>query len=102
MKEVPVESEKDHKNKETGLSLDKLKRPHYERLSADPAFIKLRAVKFDSSSGLTHANDLLPVLHGQHQDEKGIPFVEVDNGSDWNLHYIPNNKYMCREWKVKR
>ena len=80
VKEVPAESEKDHKNKETGLSLDKYKRPHYERLSADPAFINLRAYRFDSFSGMTHANGLLPILHGQHQDGKGIALVKVDNG----------------------
>ena len=91
MEEVLAESEKDYENKETGLSLDKLKRPHYERLSAGPVFIKLRACNFDSSSGMTHANDLLPILHGQHQDGKGIAFLNVDNGSDWNLHPVPNN-----------
>ena len=83
VEEVLAESEKDYENKETGLSLDKLKRSHYERLSAGPVFIKLRACNFDSSSGMTQANDLLPILHGQHQDGKGIAFLNVDNESDW-------------------
>ena len=79
VEEVPAELEKDRENKETGLSLDKLKRPHYKRLSADPAFINLRACMFDSSSGITHANDLLPILHGLYQGGRGIAFVKVDN-----------------------
>ena len=101
VEEVPAESEKDCENKETGLSLDKSKRPHYKRLSAGPTFIQLRASKFDSSSGMIHANDLLQILHGQHQDGKGIDFVKDDKGSDWNLLSVPNNIYMCRAWKVK-
>ena len=43
VEEVPARSEKDHENKETGLSLDKLKRPHYKGLSTSPAFSKQRA-----------------------------------------------------------
>ena len=79
VEEVPARSEKDHENKETGLSLDKLKRPHYKGLSTSPAFSKQRACEFDSSSGMTHANDLLLILLAQHQDGKGITFVKVDN-----------------------
>ena len=101
VEEVPAESEKDCENKETCLSLDNSKRPHYKRLSAGLAFIKMRACKFDSSSGLIHVNDLLQILHGQHQDREGIDFVKEDKGSNWNLHSIPSNIYICREWKVK-
>ena len=40
---------------------DKLKRMHFPRLEAGPDLIKLRACKFDTSSGETHSNDIFPI-----------------------------------------
>ena len=59
----------------------------------------LRACKFGGSSGQTHVNDLLPILRAQRNDGKGVAFVKVDNGSDWNLLSLVNELYFCRMWK---
>ena len=69
---------------------DKLGRQHYRKLTAGPSLVKLRASIFDQSSGMTHANDILPILKGYVKDGKGIAFLKVDNGSDWNLHSLVN------------
>ena len=44
---------------------DKLNRLHYPRLKAGPGLIKLRACKYDTSSGDTHSNDILSILSVQ-------------------------------------
>ena len=72
------------------LVRDKLNRTHYQKFSAGPSFVKLRACMFGQSSGMTHANDMLPILKQQVRDGKGIAFIKVDNGSDWNLHSLVN------------
>ena len=36
----------------------------------------------------THANEFLRILTTQLNQEKGIVFVTMDNGSDWNFHLI--------------
>ena len=38
---------------------------HYNRTTYRPAVLKLRAMKFDTSTAQTHANDLLPILNAQ-------------------------------------
>ena len=65
---------------------DKLGRNHHKRLVAGPSLVKLRACKFDPSTGMTHVNDLLHVLSGYAKTGKTVAFLKVDNGSDWNLH----------------
>ena len=72
---------------------------HFPHLEAGPGLIKLRACKFDASSGETHSNDILPVLSAQVKDKKGVAFLKVDNGSDWNLHSLANAVYFCRVFK---
>lgn len=84
----------------SNLVKDKLRRCHYPRLCAGPSIIKLRSCKFGQTSGMTHANDILPALKAQVAGGKGVAFVKVDNGSDWNLHSLVNNLYMGRVWKV--
>ena len=69
-----------------GMIRDKLGRLHYQKLKAGPAFIKLRACMFDPSSSMRHANDLLPILKSQVNDEKTCAFIKVDNGLHWNIH----------------
>ena len=73
------------------LVRDKLNRTHYQKFSAGPSFVKLRACMFGQSSGMTHANDV--------RDWKGIAFITVDNGSDWNLHSLLNIVFMGRLWR---
>ena len=50
----------------------------------------LRAVKFSPSTAEAHTNDLLPLLTAQVKDGKGIAFLKVDNGPDWNLLSVVN------------
>ena len=78
---------------------DKLGRPHIQKTTYGPALLLLRACKFKQSSGATHANDLLPILRAQVQEGKGVAFVKVDNGSDWNLLSVVNSLYLCRLWR---
>ena len=33
------------------------------------------------------------------KDKKGVAFLKVDNGSDWNLHSLVNAVYFCRVFK---
>ena len=54
---------------------------------------------FGQSSGMTYANDMLPILKQQVRDGKGIAFIKVDNGSDWNLHSLVNIVFMGRLWR---
>ena len=82
-----------------GYTVDKLGRNHFPRLKAGPSQIILRACKFHKSSGLTHVNDLLPILSAQVKDGKGIAFVKVDNGPDWNLSSLVNEVFFCRLWR---
>ena len=56
-------------------------------------------VKFTSSSGQTHANDILPILTAQVKEGKTVAFVKVDNGSDWSVRSVVNSIYFCRLWK---
>lgn len=77
--------------------IDKIKRKHFRGLHAGPSLLVLRACKFNPSSIQTHINDLLPVLRAtKKNDGKGIAFVKVDNGSDWNLMSFVNEFYLCR------
>ena len=39
------------------------------------------------------------MLSGYFKTGKTVAFLEVDNGSDWNLHFIINSIYLCRLWK---
>ena len=79
---------------------DKLKRPHYPRLEAGPGLVKLRACEYDTPSGETHSNDISSTLSAQvSKDKKGMAFLKVDNGSDWNLHSLVNVVYFCRVFK---
>ena len=65
---------------------DKLGRLHLKKTTYGPAMLVLRAAKFTSSSGQTHANDILPI-------------VKVDNGSDWSVRSVVNCIYLCQLWK---
>ena len=80
MEEVPAESEQDHENKETGLSLDKWKRSHYKNcLQVQPSSSWELASLIHPKAWLMpitycacikkaqiEKKDLLPILHGQH------------------------------------
>ena len=44
-------------------------------------------------------NDLLPMMTAQVKDGKGIAFLKVDNGPDWNLINVVNEIFFCRLWK---
>ena len=81
------------------LVKDKLNRRHYKKFVAGPSLVKLRACMFGQSSGMTHANDMHPILKQQVKDRKGIAFIKVDNGSDWNLHSLVNIVFMGRLWR---
>ena len=78
---------------------DKLGRLHYKKTTYGPAVLVLRANKFTSSSGQTHANDLLPIPSAQVKDGKTVAFIKVDNGSDWNIRSVVNSLYLCRLWR---
>ena len=79
---------------------DKLRRLHLKKDTYSPALLVLRAAKFTSSSGRTHANDILPILTAQVKEGKTVAFVKVDNGSDWSVRSVVNNSiYLCRLWK---
>lgn len=55
---------------------DKLKRLYNPHLESDPNLIKLRACKYDMSSGETHSNDILAILSAQvSKDKKGMAFL---------------------------
>ena len=59
----------------------------------------LRSSKFDSTTSRSHMNDILPLLAAQVKDGKGVAFVKVDDGSDWNLSYLVNQLYFFRVWR---
>ena len=59
----------------------------------------LRAVKFSPSTARAHTDDLLPLLTAQVKDGKGIAFLKVDNGPDWNLLSVVNSFYFFRLWR---
>ena len=84
---------------DSSASTDKLGRKHHPRLAAGPSMIVLRACKFQTSSAETHVNDMLPLLKGQVEAGKGVAFIKVDNGSDWNLLSTINELFFCRLWK---
>ena len=49
---------------------------------------------------MTHANYILPILKGNVKDGKGIAFLKVDNGRDWNLlHSLVNMVYLGKVGK---
>ena len=81
------------------ITTDKLGRKHYPRLEAGPARVVLRACKFNPSSAQCHVNDMLAILRSQVADGKGIAFLKVDNGSDWNLLSHVNEIFFARLWK---
>ena len=56
----------------------------------------LRAVKFSPSTAQNHCNDILPMLLGQVKDGKGVAFIKVDNGADWNLANVVNELFFAR------
>ena len=39
------------------------------------------------------------MLIAQVKDGKGIAFIKVDNGPDWNLLNVVNEIYFCRMWR---
>ena len=39
------------------------------------------------------------MLKAQVKDVKGVAFIKVDNGPDWNLLNIVNEIYFCRLWR---
>ena len=80
-------------------TFDRLGRKHYQRFSSGPVRMVLRAVKFSPSTAEAHTNDLLPLLTAQVKDGKGIAFLKVDNGPDWNLLSVVNSLYFCRLWR---
>ena len=95
--EMPIRKENaQHNNTFTN---DKLGRLHYKRFSAGPSLIKLRSCMFDSTTSMTHCNDLYPILSAQVKDGKTCAFIKVDNGPDWNLHSLVNSLYLSRLWK---
>lgn len=78
---------------------DKIGRVHMKRPTYGPALLVLRATKFGSSSAMTHANDILPVLTAQVKNGKTVAFIKVDNGPDWSIASIVNEVYFCRMWR---
>ena len=94
-----IDSEKTINEINPSFVSDKLGRQHYRKLNAGPSLVKLRASIFDQSSSMTHANDILPILKGNVKDGKGIAFLKVDNGSDWNLHSLVNMFFLGKVWK---
>ena len=78
---------------------DKIGRLHLKKDTYGPALLVLRAAKFTSSSGQTHANDNLPILTAQVKEGKTVAFVKVDNGSDWSVRSVVNSIYLCQLWK---
>ena len=93
--DVPVARQPDEK----GLFVDKLGRKHYPRFMSGPLRLVLRAVKFSPSSAQNHCNDMLPLLTAQVKNGKGIAFLKVDNGPDWNLHSVVNEFLFSRLWR---
>ena len=81
------------------MMTDKLGRAHYKRFTAGPSLINLRSCMFDSTTCMTHCNDLFPILNAQVNDGKTCAFIKVDNGPDWNLHSLVNAFYLHRLWK---
>ena len=79
--------------------IDKLGRKHFNRFTSGPTRLVLRASIFAKSTAASHANDLLPMLKAQVKDGKGVAFIKVDNGPDWNLLNIVNEIYFCRLWR---
>ena len=78
--EITIRNSSEEQNE--NMSYDKLGRVHYKRTTYRPAVLKLRAMKFDTSTAQTHANGLLPILNAQVKDGKKIALIEVDNGPD--------------------
>ena len=78
------------------MSYDRLGRTQYEWSKYGPPVLKLRALKFGSSSAQTHGNHLAPILSAHVQDRKTIAFIKVDNSPDWNLLNITNAIYLVR------
>ena len=94
-----IDSEKTINEINHSFVSDKLGRQHYRKLTAGPSLVKLGASIFDQSSGMMHANDILPTLKGNVKDGKGIAFLKLDNGSDWNLHSLVNMFFLGKVWK---
>ena len=70
-------------------------RLHLKKTTYGLAALVLRAAKFTSSSGQTHANYLLPILAAQVKEGKMVTFVKVDNGSNWSVRSVINSIYLC-------
>lgn len=81
------------------FTYDKIGRKHHKKFVSGPSRLVLRATKFAQSTVATHANDILPMLLAQVADGKGIAFIKVDNGPDWNLLNVVNELYFCRLWR---
>ena len=81
------------------MSYDKLGRVNYKRTTYEPVVLKLRAMKFDTSTAQRHANGLLPILNSRVKDGIKIAFIKVDNGPDWSLLNVTNELYFTRLWK---
>ena len=79
--------------------IDKLGKKLFNRFTSGPTRLILRACIFAKSTATSHANDLVPMLKAQVKDEKGVAFIKVDNGPDWNLLNIVNEIYFCRLWR---
>ena len=94
-----VESTNGNDSCDDKIIKDKLGREHYERFKAGPSRVVLRSSKFDSTTSQSHMNDILPLLAAQVKDGKGVAFVKVDNGSDWNISYLVNQLYFFRVWR---
>ena len=84
---------------DSSTTTDKLGRMHYPRLEAGPAQVVLRPCKFNPSSAQNHVNDMIGILRSQVADGKGIAFLKVDNGSDWNLLSLVNEIFFSRLWR---
>ena len=93
--QILVENPENHQD----YFIDKLGRKHFKRFVSGPTHLVLHAVKFGSSNSQKHANDMLSILSAQVKDGKGIAFIKVDNGPDWNLLRLVNEIFFCRLWK---
>ena len=56
-------------------------------------------LKFSPSTAEAHTNNLLPLLTAQVKDVKGIVFLKVYNGPDWNLLSVVKLLHFCRLWR---
>ena len=96
------QSEIDMENRNENNSeffFDKIGRKHYQRFTSGPALLTLRACKFVHSTAATHINDLKPIIEALKNEGKGIFFIKVDNGPDWNLLNLVNELYFFRLWR---